>query len=135
MLNTLEFKVTPPTHFVFLTRWARIANLDKKQKLFASYCVERMLQEYTMLRYKPSMIAAAGVLLAMVAHPSTTNAVAWNALLEKHTTFSANDLAECVREMRNIVAEAEQRSLLAVRKKYNTEENCWVGRHPVQRED
>jgi len=127
LLNVLEFKLTFPTHFVFLTRWSRVANADKRQKLFASYCVERTLQEYSFLRYKPSLIAAAGVYVAMESVPAGSEAI-WTQLLAKHTTYTLDDLQECVREMKELIAEAENRSLLAVRKKYNTEENSFVAK-------
>ena len=134
MLNVLDFKLTFPTHFVFLTRWARVADADKKQKLFASYCVERTLQEYSFLRYKPSLIAAAGVYLAMETAPCGSNQL-WTQLLEKHTSYTDVDLQECVKEMRDVIADAEHRSLLAVRKKYNTEENGFVARINVHKEE
>ena len=133
LLNVLEFKLTFPTHFVFLTRWLRVANADKRQKLFASYCVERMLQEYSFLRYKPSMIAAAALYLATEVIPGSQPA--WTSLLEKHTSYSAGDLESCVREMRDIIADAEHRSLLAVRKKYNTEEHGFVARISVAKSE
>jgi len=133
ILNVLDFKLTFPTPFVFLTRWLRVSNADKRQKLFATYCVERSLQEYTFLRYKPSMVAASAVMLAFQVVPSASF-VEWTALLEKHTSYKAEDLSECVREMRAMVAEAEHRTLLSVRKKYNTEENVFVARIPVSKE-
>ena len=133
LLNVLDFKLTFPTHFIFLTRWMRVAGAEKRQKLFASYCVERTLQEYSFLRYKPSLVAAAGVYFAAEVLP--TGSASWTPLLEKHTTYKVEDLQECVREMRGVIADAEHRSLLAVRKKYNTEENGFVAKVAVTRDD
>jgi hypothetical protein len=136
LLNVLDFKLTFPTHFVFLTRWTRVANADKRQKLFASYCVERTLQEYAFLKYKPSLVAAAGLYLAMETIPfENGSSSVWTSLLEKHTGYSLAALQDCTKEMKDIVADAEHRTLLAVRKKYNTEENNFVAKVQVSRSE
>lgn len=137
LLNELDFKLTFPTHWVFLTRWARVANADKKQRLLAEYCVERTLQEHSFLRYKPSLIASAAMLVAMEAVPTSDfqRDHAWTPVLEKHSSYTEGDLQECVQEMREIVADAEHRSLSAVRKKYLTDDKCAVARINVRRQD
>lgn len=131
LLNALDFQLTFPTPHVFLTRFLRVAGADKRQRLFATYCVERTLQEYSFLQYKPSQIAAAGVSLALEVCNNGTPV--WSSALQRHSSYSEQDLAACVLEMRNLVADAENRSLLAVRKKYLTEENGAVARIPVAR--
>jgi hypothetical protein len=139
MLNVLGFTMTFPTHYVFLTRWTRMGNADKKQKLLASYCVERTLQEYAFLKYKPSLVAAAGLLVAMESSPaegvpaSPAGASVWTPLLEKHTTYKEVQLQACAKDIRDLIIDAENRSLLAVRKKYLTEEHCFVARIPVHK--
>lgn len=133
LLNALDFQLTFPTTHVFLTRFLRIAGADKRQRLFATYCVERTLQEYSFLQYKPSLVAAAGVSLALEIVSNGTPM--WSSALQRHSSYSEQDLAPCIFEMRNLVADAENRSLLAVRKKYLTEENCAVARIPVARAD
>jgi cyclin B len=130
LLNALDFKLTFPTPHIFLTRFLRVAGSDKKQRQFAAYCVERTLQEYSFLEYKPSMVAAAGVFLSMEV---TEGQAEWSSILEHHSSYSEHDLANCVREMRNLVAEAENRSLLAVRKKYLSEDQGAVAKIVVQR--
>lgn len=128
LLNALEFKLTFPTHYAFLTRWSKVANADRRVKLLALYCVERTLQEYAFLKYRPSMIAAAGLLVAMEAQHGPRQ---WTSLLEKHTRYSETGLAQCAEEIRALIKDAENRSLLAVRKKYLTEEHGFVAKIPV----
>jgi len=127
MLNALGFAVTFPTQYVFLQRYMRVGLLDKRQKLLASYCVERTLQEYAFVKYKPSLVAAASVLVAMESLPCN-EANRWTPALEKHTSYGAAALQQCAKDMRDVVTEAEHKSLLAVRKKYLTEENGYVAR-------
>jgi len=130
LLNALEFKLTFPTHYAFLTRWSKVANADRRVKLLALYCVERTLQEYVFLKYRPSMIAAAGLLVAMEAQNGPRQ---WSSLLEKHTGYSESALSQCTEEIRALVKDAENRSLLAVRKKYLTEEHGYVAKINVGR--
>jgi hypothetical protein len=130
VLNVLEFRLTAPTHYIFLTRWTFLANADKRQRLLALYCTERTLQEYGFLKYKPSLVAAAALYVALEATNSRTSTTTniWNQVLERNTTYSATQLFECAAEMRELIANAEHRSLLAVRKKYLSEENAQVAK-------
>ena len=64
MLDTLGFSITCPTIYVFLERFLKAAHADSKQSRMAKFITERTLQEYSMLNFKPSMIAASAVNLA-----------------------------------------------------------------------
>lgn len=63
--NTLNFQFSGPTGHMFLERFIFIAKASKLQGLAATYYMERMLQEYHLLKYKPSLVAAAAVTLAV----------------------------------------------------------------------
>ena len=84
--NLLNFKMTVSTTVTFLTRFIQAAECDQtldsdssgteenkeKAPYFAKYVSELALQEYNMLKYKPSMIAAAAVSLS-IEEPATLN--------------------------------------------------------------
>ena len=72
VLSTLQCQLTVPTAYHFLMRYVRDANyfsLCVDRFAFADACgyyAERALQEYDFLQYKPSLVAAAAVCLAVV---------------------------------------------------------------------
>lgn len=69
ILAKLNFQLTTPNAYVFLKRFCKVAgvivNPRSKTELLAHYLVELTLQEYKMLKYLPSMAAAASVYLAL----------------------------------------------------------------------
>ena len=64
MLNALGFRITVATPFWFVCRYLKAAEGDDYMEHLAHYITERCLQEYKMLRYKSSTIAAAAVCLS-----------------------------------------------------------------------
>lgn len=65
MVKTLKFHLTVPTGFNFLTRFLNITSASETVKNLAYYYSERMLQEYDSLKFRPSVLAAAAVTLAL----------------------------------------------------------------------
>lgn len=61
---TLGFTFTIPSGHTFLHRFLDVADAPEDVKALSSYYVERMLQDYTMLSFRPSQIAATAVCLA-----------------------------------------------------------------------
>lgn len=77
---------------------------------FSRYILELSLLDYSMLRYRSSMVAAAATLLArtLLAHqPSSVECppseqrlhVVWTRTMEIYTCHTARDLEECVRQL------------------------------------
>ena len=69
MLAHLNFQLTTPNALVFLKRFTKVAGVlqtpRSKTELLANYLVELTMQEYDMLKYLPSIIAAAATYLAL----------------------------------------------------------------------
>jgi hypothetical protein len=65
IVKKLQFRMTVPTGHPFLVRYLHIIKATKLMKNLANYYMERMLQEYSTLSYRPSLVAAAAVCLAM----------------------------------------------------------------------
>ena len=116
MLNTLEFRITVPTAYVFLNRFLKVANAHTDVKLgyFATFLAERMLQEHKLLNYTPSRLAAAVVNIAL---RSMRGPAAWDRKLEHYSGFSQEALRPCVKDVEELLA-APNNSLKAVVKKY-----------------
>jgi hypothetical protein len=65
IVKTLKFELTVPTGYPFLQRFLHVSKATKPMKNLARFYMERMLQEYSSLNYRPSLVAAAAVSLAM----------------------------------------------------------------------
>ena len=70
ILLELDWKITAPNPHLWIVRLCRVARAPDGAKHRAEYYAQRMLQEYHMLDYKPSLIAAAAAHLAFVAERS-----------------------------------------------------------------
>ncbi|KAK4548690.1 hypothetical protein RGQ29_032783 [Quercus rubra] len=64
MVNTLQFKLSVPTPYVFMRRFLKAAQSDKKLELLSFFIIELCLVEYEMLKFPPSLLAAAAVYTA-----------------------------------------------------------------------
>lgn len=68
IVNRLKFKFTVPTAHPFLKRFLQITKASKMAIPAASYFMERTLQEDDLLQFRPSLVAASAVSLA-INHP------------------------------------------------------------------
>lgn len=116
MLNTLGFHVTVPSILRFAERYCKVARCDEKTSNLAKYLTELTLQDYKFLKFLPSQIGAASVLVAM---QMTGNANPWNATLQEHTTYTEQQLSEVTSEI-SILCAKDPPKYRAVRKKYAT---------------
>ena len=116
MLNTLEFRITVPTAYVFTNRFLKVAGAaaDAKVSHFATYLAERMLQEHKMLGYTPSMMAAATVNVALRTLRGRT---AWDRKLELYSGYTQESLRACIKDVEELLANPAN-TLKAVSKKY-----------------
>ena len=122
MLARLNFQLTAPNAFVFVTRFAKVAGIATAPRsprstteLLANYLVELTLQDYKMLKYLPSTICASAVYLAL----KTSEQTPWTPDLEKHSTYKEADLLHaCVRDIHELHGKAPS-GLQAVHRKYS----------------
>lgn len=106
ILNELGFRITVPTALPFLSRCIKAASAEsgcKTEKLThaAQYIVELGLQDCTMLKFRPSLRAAAAVRLAakLCCVP-----IGWTRSMEFYSGgWGTSELDECEREMRRIL--------------------------------
>jgi cyclin A len=126
----LNFKMTVSTITSFLTRYLQAATADEtlqndtagteenkeKAPLFAKYVSELALQEYRMLNFKPSEIAAAAVSLSRRTCHITP---VWHPTLAHYTQYEHNSLRQCERELRRLQRRAAGSELRAIYEKYS----------------
>ncbi|KAI4350221.1 hypothetical protein L6164_004694 [Bauhinia variegata] len=117
MLNTLQFNMSAPTPYVFMRRFLKAAQSDKKLSLLSSYMIELCLVEYKMLKFPPSLLAAAAIYTAQC---SLYQFKQWTKTSEWYTAYSEEQLLECSREMVTFHQKAGTGKLTGVFKKYIT---------------
>jgi len=116
MLTALELNICQPTAVHFLERYQRINCCTEAHKDLAQYLLELTLIDYKMLKYAPSHLAAAAILLSnklLKRQPS------WTPAAVKTTRMPEHSLKECAKEMCGLLEQAETSPLQAVRKKFS----------------
>jgi G2/mitotic-specific cyclin-B, other len=68
ILTELQFNLTVPNAYPFLQRFLFIVNATSTMNIASRYYLDRMLQEHDVLKFRPSLLAAAVVCLA-INHP------------------------------------------------------------------
>ena len=101
MLRVLEFRVSVPTPFVFLNRFLKAAEADPRVTLFATYLVERCLQEYKMLAHTPSKLAAAAVNIAV---RTLRGRGAWGNTLTFFSGYTEDELRSAITDVQDVIA-------------------------------
>jgi len=115
VLKTLKYQITIPSAHAFLVRYLKAAHADKKMVQLSCYFLDGTLQSYNLLRYLPSELAAASVLLAR----RIVGRNSWSPTLLKYAQYREEDVVPIARA---ILAEksAINAELKAVTKKYSS---------------
>lgn len=106
ILNELGFRVTVPSTLPFLRRCIKAARAEsgcetEKLSYTAQYIVELGLQDFAMLRFRPSLRAAASVRLAA---KLCYVPIGWSRSMEFYSGgWGTGELDECERELRRIL--------------------------------
>lgn len=116
MLNKLKFRLTIPTPYVFIVRFLKAASSDEEMENLVFFLMELSLMQYVMMKFPPSMLAAAAVYTAQCTLQKTP---VWNHVLKSHTGYSEVDLKECTRLMVAFHQSSEESKLNVVFKKYS----------------
>ncbi|KAI7740903.1 hypothetical protein M8C21_027220 [Ambrosia artemisiifolia] len=125
MMNTLEFNLSLPTPFVFMKRFLKAARSYKEMELLSFYLVDLSLVEYEMLKFPPSLLAAAAV---FTAESTLNSSKQWSKTSEFHSQYSQYHLLECAKMMVGLHQKAGTGKLVAVFKKYSTSKYGHVAR-------
>ncbi|KAF7138161.1 hypothetical protein RHSIM_Rhsim07G0255300 [Rhododendron simsii] len=125
MVNTLQFNLSVPTPYVFMRRFLKAAQTDKKLELLSFFIIELCLVEYEMLEFRPSLLAAAAVFTAQC---SLGGSKQWSQPCERHTNYSKDQLLECSRRMVTFHQKAGTGKLTGVHRKYSTSKFGYAAR-------
>mmetsp|Transcript_5542 Transcript_5542/g.8642 ORF Transcript_5542/g.8642 Transcript_5542/m.8642 type:complete len:406 (-) Transcript_5542:138-1355(-) len=125
MLTALNFQVVVPTTLNFMDRLQRVNCCDGAHRELVQYIVEIALLDVRMIRYLPSHLAAAALLLSNLL---LGRRPAWPAVMAQHSRYVESSLQLCVEELRVLLEAVPTNSLQAVRKKYALSEHQFVAR-------
>ncbi|KAG5573592.1 hypothetical protein H5410_063358 [Solanum commersonii] len=125
MINTLQFKLSVPTTYVFMKRFLKAAQSDKKVELLSFFMTELCLVEYETLRFPPSMLAAAAIFTAQC---TLGVAKEWTKTNEKYSNYTRDQLLECSKLMVNFHQKAATGRLTAVHRKYSISKYGFVAK-------
>jgi G2/mitotic-specific cyclin-B, other len=115
--NSLEFHLTVPTIHTFLCRYLKAAHADRSMVQMACYLAERSLQEYSMVGFKPSVIAATCI---YIARKSLNRQSPWSPTLLKYTNMDECDMEPCANSMKAFFSMSAASQQQAVYRKYSS---------------
>lgn len=132
ILQTLEFKVTSPSAYRFLERFRRLDDLfdDKEVFFFAQYIQEVAMLDASLLRFTPSQIAAASLILS--AKQIKKKDAYWSQSLKSFTGYSHDDLKETVAEVKSFCVEINPKFISTLKYKFSKPEYMKVANHPFK---
>ncbi|KAK4374289.1 hypothetical protein RND71_004966 [Anisodus tanguticus] len=128
MINTLQFfNLSVPQANVFMKRFLKAAQSDKKVELLSFFMTELSLVEYEMLRFPPSMLAAAEIYTAQC---TLRVAKEWSKTCEKYSNYTRDQLLECSKLMVSFHQKAATGRLTGVHSKYSISKYGFVAKIP-----
>lgn len=125
VLRGLDYALTAPTPLRFFERYSRIAQLSKESLCLGQYLLELSLLDVGMLRYKPSLVAAAAVYLARKISDSSSS---WCSALTEATLHPDSEVKPCARDLVILLQAMEKSKLTALPRKFSSEKYCSVAR-------
>ncbi|KAG8654508.1 cyclin-B2-4 isoform X2 [Manihot esculenta] len=117
MVTSLQFNLSVPTQYVFMRRFLKAAQSDKKLELLSFFLIELCLVEYDMLKFTPSLLAAAAIYTAQY---TLSGSRQWSKTNEWYTSYSQDQLMECSKLMITFHQKAGTGKLTGVHRKYST---------------
>ncbi|RDX96273.1 putative cyclin-B3-1, partial [Mucuna pruriens] len=90
ILRKLKFRLNSPTPYVFMVRFLKAAQSDKKLEHMAFFLVDLCLVEYEALAFKPSLLCASALYVARCTLQITPP---WTPLLHRHARYEFHKAA------------------------------------------
>ncbi|CAH9145288.1 unnamed protein product [Cuscuta epithymum] len=128
MLNVLQFNMSVPTPYVFMRRFIKAAQCDRKLELMSFFMIELCLVEYEMLRFSPSLLAAGAI---FTAQSSLIGCKQWDRTCEKYTGYTHDQLLECSKLMISFHHKAGTGKLTAAFRKYSASQYGRVAKDEI----
>ncbi|XP_050432110.1 G2/mitotic-specific cyclin-B [Adelges cooleyi] len=131
VFRVLNYSLSRPFSLTFLRRFSKVSGARSSQHSLAKYFLELSLVDYNLVHVKPSEMAAAGLLLAIVItndpqledEPEDVHSLLslyWTEVLRKHSTYKINDIIPTVQALAKLALNAPEWKYKAVYKKYQS---------------
>jgi len=130
-VELIEFKITVPTTFHFLVRFAKAAGQEGREFLMlCSYLAELALVDYRMLEYPYSKVAAACVHISLAVNRAED---LWPEACRRHSGYTRGQLLPVARLLRDLMERAKnpRNDVPAVYRKYREVRYYEVARVPI----
>jgi hypothetical protein len=111
----LQFKLTLPNIFHFLSRLLDVSDADPVTRHLATFFAETSLLNYQLLQSRPSHVAAACMMLAYVAQGAPEP---WTATLQHYARCRTSEVADLARRMLEFSHSIAGSKYTAVKRKY-----------------
>ena len=118
MLEVLNYTLSVPTAYRFYERYARLAQLDQRSTFLGEFLLELSLLDTAIVKYKPSLVAAAGVYLA---RKMTDPTAVWGAGLTAATLHSDSEVRPCAKDLVIVLQSSEHAKLAVIKRKFSSE--------------
>ncbi|CAE7530876.1 unnamed protein product [Symbiodinium necroappetens] len=129
MLSALEFRVVVPTPAHFFNHFVKANNCENVRHIESvKYILELALIDLRMIRYPPSHLLAAAILLS---NDLFGRAALWPDVMVQTCRHTEEELRPCAEELRSLLRAAPAGSLQAVRKKYMLQTHHRVANNAV----
>lgn len=125
IVSHLKFDLTLPTIYRFLNRYLKADHGKECHKVCAEYLAERCLQNYDILHFIPSVIAASCVYLSNIL---MKNSQFWTPCLAKYTSYNAKDLENCCKVIVSMLSDSKN-ELEACKRKFSGNQYSGVSRY------
>ncbi|QCD85978.1 cyclin B [Vigna unguiculata] len=123
ILRKLKFRLNAPTHYVFLVRFLKAGQSNKKIEHMAFFLVDLCLVEYEALAFKPSLLCASAL---YVARSTLQISPPWTPLLHKHARYEVSQLRDCAEMILKFHKAAGVGKLTVAYEKYSRPQLCRV---------
>lgn len=122
MLSVLEFNLTAPSAYRFLERFRRLSSttaIDDQVFFYGQYIQEIALLDASLLKYRPSELAAASLFLAA---KGLKKAAIWNKEMEKASQLKEEHVQKVADEVKSFVLEVNPKFLTTLKYKFSKQE-------------
>ena len=128
ILHKLNFMITVPSAYRFLQRYRRLSGAFNNDEVFyyAQYILEVSLLDATLLRFKPSQMAAAAMILSA---RQLCKKHTWNKEVEQFTGYSESDLKTAISEVKQFAVEINPKFIQILKYKFSKNEYLNVSKH------
>ncbi|CAH1403376.1 unnamed protein product [Nezara viridula] len=106
-----------PAHFV--RRYCKVAQANSVLQSCAFYLTDVALMSYKLCYFKPSIIAATSLFIALCVSNGAVDQRLWNPTLIKYSTYEIEDLEDCAKVLAKCLKRTKSSSFRAIEKKYS----------------